>query len=267
MINFAYYKEQIYKLEYMEIINKHRLSFVETFSENEEGESFLVAKELVNNLFFEMAKLCTKYSNETFCDLPYTYRERQLDSVLLPALSKICNSMVFAELPAKRECNNRRFHVEKSSGRLDYWCMYKDYSFVLELKHSYDCFTTPKTRERTITERWIKMNEQLDSLKKEIKQYEEKTKGVIRIGLHIMTSYSDKTPNNQLYLEFLNSIPLTFERIQKDLSKRFSSLKPNLMICWKIPKKIVFNDSEQTFPGLWAIAKIYPVIKHHGAIV
>ena len=82
MINFAYYKEQIYKLEYMEIINKHRLSFVETFSENEEGESFLVAKELVNNLFFEMAKLCTKYSNETLCDLPYTYRERQLDSVL-----------------------------------------------------------------------------------------------------------------------------------------------------------------------------------------
>ena len=111
------------------------------------------------------------------------------------------------------------------------------------------------------------MNEQLQSLKKEIKYYGENTKGVIRIGLHIVTSYSDKSPNNQLYLEFLDSIPLTIERLQKDLSKRYPSLKPNLMICWKIPKKIIFKDSEQTFPGLWAIAKIYPVIKHQGAIL
>ena len=78
----------------MEIIKKYNLSFVETFSGNDEGESFVVAKDLVNNLFFSMSKLCTKYSNDTFCDLPYTYRERQLDSVLLPALSKLCNSMV-----------------------------------------------------------------------------------------------------------------------------------------------------------------------------
>lgn len=255
------------KSEFMEFVKKHNLSFVEKYTGTEGSESFLIAKELIDNLFFEMAKLCTKYSNESFYDLPYTYRERQLDSVLLPALSKLCNSMVFAELPVNRECNNRRFHVEKSSGRLDYWCLYKDFSFVIELKHSYDCFTTPKTRERTITERWIKMNEQLQSLEKEIKYYEENTKGVIRIGLHIMTSYSDKTPNNQLYRDFLDSIPLTFERIQKDLSKRYPSIKPNLMICWKIPKKIVFKDREKTFPGLWAVAKIYSVIKHQGALV
>ena len=54
-------------------IKKHNLSFVEAFSENYEGESFIVAKDLVNNLFFDMAKLCTKYSNKIFCDLPYTY--------------------------------------------------------------------------------------------------------------------------------------------------------------------------------------------------
>ena len=56
----------------MEIIKKYNLSFVETFSGNDEVESFVVAKDLVNNLFFSMSKLCTKYSNDTFCDLPYT---------------------------------------------------------------------------------------------------------------------------------------------------------------------------------------------------
>ena len=246
-------------------IKKHGLSFEETFIGNGD-KSTSVAKDLISNLFYEMAKLCTKYCNKSFCDLPYTYRERQLDSVLLPALSKLCNSMVFAELPAKRECKNRLFQVDKSSGRLDYWCIYKDYSFVIELKHSYDCFTTSKTRKRTVTDRWIKMNEQLRSLDKDIKCYEENTKGVIKIGLHIVTSYSDKAPTKQLYFNFIESIPQTFVRMQKDLCKKYISLRPDLIIFWKIPKTIVFEDEEQTFPGLWAFAKIYPVIKHKGAI-
>jgi hypothetical protein len=52
----------------------------------------------------------------------------------------------------------------------------------------------------------------------------------------------------------------------KDLSKKYPSLKPDMIVCWKIPIRIVLNG-EQTFPGLWAVAKIYPVIKHKGAIL
>lgn len=238
----------------MSDIKKHNLTFVESYN-GAEDESSLVAKELVENLFFDMAKLCTKYSNNNFCE-PYTYHERQLDSVLLPALSKLCDSMVFAEYPARRQCANRRFHVDESSGRIDYWCIYKDYSFVIELKHSYDCFTTPTTREDKVTARWIKMNEQLQSLEKEIKDYDDGTKGVVRIGLHIVTSYSYKYPDNHLIAQFKESVTPTIERFQKDLAKPFHSLKPDLIICWKIPRKIVMNNV-QTFPGLWAIAKIY----------
>ncbi|MBQ1677004.1 MAG: hypothetical protein II065_06185, partial [Bacteroidaceae bacterium] len=198
----------------MREIKKHGLSFVETESNIEENEEFNIAKELIENLFFDMAKLSTKYCNDTFCYLPYTYSERRLDSVLLPALSKLCNSMVLVEVPAIRECANRRFNVEKSNGRIDYWCIYKNYSFVIELKHSFDCFTTDKTRERNLTSRWVKMHEQLQSLKKAIKNFGEGTKGVIRIGLHTITSYSDKEPDNQLLKAFKYSIPEIFERFQ-----------------------------------------------------
>ena len=247
----------------MEPISRHGLSFFEMTSEVD-GEDFAVAKELVENLFFGMAKLSTKYDNDQFCDLPYTFRERQLDSVLLPVLSRLCDSKVLVELPAKRQCKNRRPQVDESSGRIDYWCMYKDYSFAIELKHSYDCFTTDTTRDNTVTERWIKLNEQLDSIKKDVKQYGEESKGVIRIGLHIITSYSDKSPDNQLLSSFKESIPETFERFKKDLGKQYPSLRPNLLICWKIPTRIVF-DEEQTFPGLWCVAKLYPAITHKGA--
>ena len=204
------------------IISKYGLSFEEE-SANMTGNGFSVAKELIENLFFGMAKLSTKYDNEVFSDLPYTYSERPLDSILLPILSKLCNSMVMVEVPTVRVCDNRRFQVEKSTGRIDYWCIYKGYSFVIELKHSFDCFTTTKTR------------------------------------------YRKKTPNRSLLDEFLESIPDTFERFQNDLGKRYPSLKPNMLICWKIPKKLIMKDI-YTFPGLWAIAKIYPIIKHRGAI-
>lgn len=248
----------------MEEFKKNGLSFVEKAADKDD-EYFNVAKELIENLFFDMTKLCTKYCNDTFCDLPYTYRERMLDSVLLPTLSKLCNSMVMVEVPASRHCSNRRFNVEESSGRIDYWCIYKNYSFVIELKHSYDCFTTNKTRQRTIVDRWIKMNEQLDSVKEELKDYQESTKGIVRLGLHFITSYSDKNPCKELMVDFKNSIPDTFERLPKDLSKRFSSLCPDIIMCWKIPENIVF-EYDQTFPGLWAITKIYPPIRHKGMI-
>lgn len=249
----------------MKEIKKHGLSFVEMESNTEENESFNIAKELIENLFFDMAKLSTKYCNDIFCDLPYTYSERRLDCVLLPALSKLCNSMVMVEVPAVRECANRRFSVDKSNGRIDYWCIYKNYSFVIELKHSFDCFTTDTTRERNLTSRWVKMHEQLQSLEKEIKKYEEATKGVIRIGLHTITSYSSQKPDTQLLKAFKYCIPETFERFQKEFGKKYPSLKPDFIICWKIPSKIV-ETYECTYPGLWAVTKIYPAIKHHGAI-
>lgn len=246
-------------------IRKLGLRFEEVATDSKDDSSFSVAKELVENLFFGMSKLSTKYDNDIFSDMPYTYSERPLDSILMPVLSKLCNSMVFVEVPAKRQCDNRRFQVDELTGRIDYWCIYKGYSFVIELKHSFDCFTTSKTRKRKVVDRWIKMNEQLQSIEKEIKEYEESTQGVIRIGLHVITSYSDKTPSNQLVREFDESIHETFVRFQNDLGKPYPSLKPNLMICWRIPKRIVMNDI-YTFPGLWAIAKIYPLIKHRGAI-
>ena len=48
----------------MKEIKKHGLSFVEMESNTEENESFNIAKELIENLFFDMAKLSTKYCND-----------------------------------------------------------------------------------------------------------------------------------------------------------------------------------------------------------
>ena len=249
----------------MNMLKRNGLRFDEVVLERQD-ESFSVAKELVEKLFFELCKVSTKYSNELFRELPYTFSERVLDSVLLPCLSKLCNSMVLTELPAKRCCSNRRFKVDETTGRVDYWCIYKNYSFVIELKHSFDCFTTRKTREKKVVDRWMKMNEQLDAVKDEIKNYEERTNGVVRMGLHLITSYADKAPSKELVSMFSQSIPNMFERFSRDLSRRYPSLRPDVMVCWRIPMRIVLEDEFQTFPGLWLMAKIYPSVNHFGSI-
>lgn len=128
----------------MELIKRYGLSFYEMASDNSD-DAYLAAKRLLESLFFQLSKLSTKFCNEKydFCDLPYTYTERRLDSVLLPALSKICDSLVLTELPV-----DRKLKGDLSKGRIDYWCIFEGYSFIIELKQSYDDFGTDKTRKK-----------------------------------------------------------------------------------------------------------------------
>ena len=247
----------------MRAFKKYGLSFVEETTDRID-DVYIVTKEFVEKLFCEVSKLSTRYDNDIFSELPYTYTERRLDCVILPVLSKICNGLVLDEYPVQRQCSTNKFNVDNSMGRIDYWCVYGGYSFVIELKHSFDCFTTKGTREDKVVKPWYKMNEQLESIKKEVRYFEEKTNGVILLGLHFITSYSDKTPDEILIRQFKKKIPEIVARLPKDVSKRYPSLKPDMIIGWSVPSKIVLNG-EQTFPGLWAMVKIGGDIQHYGA--
>ena len=72
-------------------------------------ESYLVAYNLVRNLLIGMAKRARVFCSNKydFADYPFTYRERQLDSILLPELSKLCNGYVFTEYPVTRNCKKK----------------------------------------------------------------------------------------------------------------------------------------------------------------
>ena len=253
----------------MNEFKKYGLSFVEMETFDKDA-AFLVSKELIQDLFCGMAKICTKYSNDLFYDLPYSYTERRMDSVLLPALSKICDSLVMTEAPAYRHFHSsNKFVGNDNYGRIDYWCIYKGYSFVIELKQSFDCYLTNNTRVR-LRKSWKKMNEQLFTLEDDVKQYTELTKGVIRIGLHIISSYTGIKPSKVLFDKYKEKVPSIIERLPSHVTKidgrNYPSLKPNVLIGWLIPQKIVLDERAwETIPGLWAMAKILPPIQHQGS--
>lgn len=235
---------------------------------NQNDEYYKVGHEFIYELLKGFANLSQKYNNSghNLIDTPYTYRERQLDSLIMPTLSKMCNGCVIGELPTLRISSLKNYEIDNSSGRVDYWCIYNNYSFVIEIKHSYDCFLTNTTRQGSIINRWNEMHiKQLHSIKKDIKLFEEPTKGVIRLGLHFITSYTDKKPNEQDISQYSEQIENILHRIQKDLCQcKPTKTTPNFSGCWIIPKEQVKNN-EKTYPGIILMGKIYEPIKHKGS--
>lgn len=248
----------------MKKINKYGLTFYKINTVENTDKAFLIAQELVEELFYLLSKKCTKFCNDDykFYMPPYMYTERRLDSVLMPALAKICDSIVMTELPVSRKVGNENYQ-----GRADYWCIYKGYSFVIELKHSKDNYETAITGKHSIIERWRKMIKQLNSVKKELQEFDEKTEGVIRLGLHMISSRSSFAIEDASKFDE-SKIEEIANRMYKDLTGKSKMNYPDLMLCWKIPSSILKQGDEygcETYPGLWTVAKIYPPLVHAGA--
>ena len=131
------------------------------FSAKESDEAYYdVAYELTKKLFIGMAKHALAF-NSTKYDIyepPFVFRERQLDTLIMPVLVSLCKGLAFAEYPMTRNSKKKGLEIENSQGRIDYWCIYKDYSVVIEVKHSYDNFETPCTNDERLLQRWRTMN-------------------------------------------------------------------------------------------------------------
>lgn len=140
------FDEKIFRSNYSQI--KSGRANILISNEEYDDESYKISHEFVKDLFKVFVKLAIKFSNNQYniIDKPYLYRERQLDSLIIPALSLICDGCVIGELPLIR---SSKFE-DDSSGRIDYWCIYKEYSFVIEVKHGYDNYKNDITRKRHI---------------------------------------------------------------------------------------------------------------------
>lgn len=228
---------------------------------------YVVSYEFVKKLFFGVAQRAVVFGNNKygFVDYPFLYRERQLDSLILPELADLCKGITFAEYPVIRDSRKKINEISNSHGRVDYWCIYKDYSFVIEVKHSYDCFDNDYTKESRLASRWRYMNiQQLDDITKYLKGFCEKTKGVIRIALHFITPWSKLGLDS----ESVDSIRNKEKSVLIRIANEFSSVKskyttPDFVGFWELmDERIVMDDC--VYPGLILISKFYEPIRHYG---
>ena len=235
------------------------------FSVKESREEYYqTAYLLTKQLFVGIAKNSKIFCSEKygFNDYPFTYSERQLDSILLPELFRLCKGYVFAEYPVTR--NSKEYHSDNSKGRVDYWCIYNGYSFVIELKHSYHNIVSNQTKKETVS-RWRTMNKyQLSSIKKDLRNFTEHTDGVIRLALQFITVECGKDSSEELVDTYKLKEQSVLEVLYKDL-KRISV--PDYLSSWEIDKKMVlaFSNDGMSYPGLILAAKFYEPIYHLGS--
>lgn len=80
------------------------------FSAKESDEAYYdVAYELTKKLFIGMAKHVLAF-NSTKYDIyepPFVFRERQLDTLIMPVLVSLCKGLAFAEYPMTRNSKRR----------------------------------------------------------------------------------------------------------------------------------------------------------------
>ena len=212
--------------------------------------------QFIFDLYKNMVERCKAFKdfNNSYC-YPYTFGERQLDSIFLPALADLCHGKVLTEYPVNRVVK----HVdgnEESTGRVDYLCVYKGRTFFIELKHDHDAFRSGVTSDRT-KNRWdVMVDYQLRSLKES--QYDgssDSSKAIIRLGLQFITSTAHMEPTDELIQQFYDNLDDIIERLRVDLCRRAKKREPDLIICWKIPYDMVIDCSNGTYPAMTLFAK------------
>ena len=84
-------------------------------------EYMVVAHKFLQKLMKEFARLsmkCFSVEYQAF-NMPFYYSERRLDSVVLPALSNICDGIVLTELPVERKDRKTGEFIGSGYGRAD----------------------------------------------------------------------------------------------------------------------------------------------------
>lgn len=233
-------------------------------------EWYKVAHTFTKQLFMDMAGLCKVYNSNKFHlgDYPFAYRERQLESILLPALSSLCGGLVFAEYPVERNLRKFGYKIKESKGHYDFWCIYKNYTFVIEVKQSSDFIDTDTTFKDSLIDRWKCLSlYQLHSMEKDLKSYLDPTKGIVRIGLHFVNGKVNTDMEDVNVKDLRFDSKGTIMRIANDLDAvKPGYTTPDFAACWEIEKSMVKSFSLNPSLGLFLFAKFLEPIEHEGMI-
>ena len=101
---------------------------------NEQGQR--IANDFLTRLTNGFGKRTAKYTRMTR-EVPFVYRERQLHSIIAPTLDDFTDAFLM-ELPTRRSWSvTADERISDSHGWIDYWCSYRNISFLVELKHGF----------------------------------------------------------------------------------------------------------------------------------
>jgi hypothetical protein len=213
----------------------------------DDAEGTRICRRFLYIFFAEVAQSCIKYYN-VVKDLSYAYRENQLYSALIPALARITNDSLLVENPVWRKPRGK----EESPGRMDCWAYYNNYSFAIEVKHSYTSLRTARLKQYSLN-RYMRAISQLRSLNTDQRRRITEGNGLFLLALLFSTFYISSLEKNGIRVGDYDLVK-TYNRITND--KRLARLTPppNIFGLWEVPeemaKAIELDNYSESYPAL-----------------
>lgn len=224
--------------------------------DNIRGHGSRVTRDFLRRLLKRIVERSAKYYYQTQ-EHVFTYRERQLHSVVCPSIADITPSYLM-EHPLTRKPAGE----EEYRGNIDYWISYRNYSFLMELKHTYFAIRNADNPRKSITRKFARALEQLRSVRKNECRDLTIGKGLIKIALETVVFYKgSKNSDLEDYLKV---------RIFKDLFKKLVKNtglehRSNLRALWVLNERLVevvpYENSFEIYPAVAFVGNISEIIE------
>ena len=212
------------------------------FVENriKDGKGMRNTKEFLNEFVINFAKENRNFF-DYFNDLAYRYREKQLNSVIVPAIYKITNN-IFTEIPTYRK-------NKKNLGWIDYGTYYGNTLILIELKHSYIAVNNDKLRETSLSE-WKTSIEQIESLVDVDNLKLAKKDNIVKMALNVVTAYTSS--------DISKDIDEVKENLKETLEK--NDLDYDFIFSWEVHQDLLieceYENGNEIYPYVYIVGKV-----------
>jgi hypothetical protein len=220
---------------------------------NIDSDGARVSRDFLRQLVFNIVRRSTAFYDEIQNpgDHIFTYRERQFHSVICPSVSDITRSYV-AEHPLSRKPHGE----EEFQGRVDYWISYRNYSFLMEVKHAYLAYRRAATPGKKIARRFDLALDQLKSIRKDQCRGLTMNKGLIRLGFETIVFYQGAKnfhDNPVAGVDFRN----LFRQLMKNIRPQN---RIDMQSLWVLHERLVeswdYGKTSEIYPAVAFIANI-----------
>jgi len=231
------------------------------------GRGEKTTRELLTTLLHRIVVRSTGYYDEAagviknpcYQDHVFTFSERQFHSVICPAVADLTPYFLL-ENPLSRKPAGE----EEYSGSVDYWLYYKDYSYMIELKHAYLAYTRADNPRATVVERFSEALQQLGNIRIEECRSLRFGKGLRKIALEAIVFYRGSKRKSTLEADMKNK---DFRIVYRKLLRvpEFAH-KSNLNALWVLKKRLVSpyeysKTSYEVYPAVAFIGNVFDVVK------
>lgn len=224
---------------------------------NVEGDGARVTKDFLRELLKNIVKRSTKYYEETG-EHAFTYRERQLHSVVCPSIADITSSYLM-ENPLTRKPAGE----EEYRGSVDYWISYKNYSFLMELKHTFFAYRNADNPRESITKKFVSAIEQLKNIRKdECRALTINNKGLIKIALLTVVFYKgSKDANLKEDLKHRDFKSLFRKLVNNTELKHRSNLRSLWVLHERLVEPVDYRNLSEIYPAVAFVGYISEMIE------